>query len=57
MNEEEKKILNKLGEVWNMFNKLPELHPWSKVEFMHKIHDCQYLIMSRPSQRQINQEE
>lgn len=51
---EESALLNHLGEAWNMFVDLPELHAWEKVEFMHKIHELQKMIMARPIVQQVN---
>jgi hypothetical protein len=47
MNDLELRILDQLAEVWNNYIKLTELHPSEKIEFMHKLHDLQIMIMAR----------
>jgi hypothetical protein len=42
-------VLTLLADAWNMFVKLPELHPWDRQEFMHAIHDAQRIVLSRPA--------
>ena len=51
---EELKVLDTLAIAWNLFEKLPQLHPWDKQEFMHSIHSLQRIIMARPAMRQEN---
>lgn len=51
MTENEIKILENLGDAWNDFLALEELHSSEKVEFMNGIHMCQYILMSRDAVR------
>ena len=47
-------ILVSLGEAWDRFSKLPELHPQDKGEFLQAIHQAQLLVMSRPVAENMN---
>ena len=51
---DEKAVVEKLAEAWNMYIELPEQHPQDKLEFMHGLHDLQRIVMYRPAFRQIN---
>jgi hypothetical protein len=48
---EEQEIAQLLGEVWNLYCKLPLEHPNDKQEFGTAIHNCQNIILSRPAVR------
>lgn len=56
MTEEEATILNLLVEAWNRFEKLEELHPWEKIEFMQLMHQSQRFLLARPLQKTIVEE-
>lgn len=45
----EQKIIDDLGGVWNQFMTLHCINESDDKEFMHKIHDLQRMIMSRPA--------
>ena len=45
--EEEKEVVELLGEVWNKFIALPVKHPNDRMEFLISIHACQNIIASR----------
>jgi hypothetical protein len=51
LTEEERLILDKLAEAWNLFVKIPVQHPMHQQEFAHAIHAAQRIIMSRPTAR------
>lgn len=54
---EEREILSKTVDMWNLFVELPIEHPADRVEFMHAVHACQQMIMSRPVRRLMNAQE
>lgn len=43
----EQECLDTLVSAWNLFVKLPTLHEWDSVEFMHAIHRAQDIVISR----------
>lgn len=51
LTKDEIDLIERLANIWNDFLKLPEQHEVDKVEFMHNIHACQYLLMSRETRR------
>lgn len=51
LTDEERAVLDKLAEAWNLFVKLPVQHPMHGQEFAHAIHAAQRLVMSRPVAR------
>jgi len=51
MKPEEKEVLNKLAEAFNMFSNLPIQHPMDIQEFCSKIHDLQRIVMAREAIR------
>lgn len=53
--EQEKKILDMTGEVWNAFLTLPVEHPSDRDEFMRNIHALQNIILSRSAYRVLKQ--
>lgn len=57
MNEltpQEREVVEKLAEVWNLFLALPVQHPWDQQEFMHIIHHAQQMILARVGERILN---
>ena len=52
LTEEEKQVGEKLAEAWNLFVKLPVQHSMDNVEFMHAIHQAQYLVVKRSTVRE-----
>lgn len=54
MTDEEREIVEKLGEVWNLFLKLPVEHPTAKLEFSAGIHVLQNHVAARPALRNLN---
>lgn len=53
MTDEEKEIVHKLGEVWNLFIKLPELNNVDNHDFMHAVHSAQNIVLSRMAVREL----
>jgi len=51
LNDNEKKILNILGEAFVLFRDLPDKHESDEDEFAHYIHILQRHVMSRPTRR------
>jgi hypothetical protein len=51
MDELELELLEKLADCWNMFLSLEELHPDHQNDFKNKVHDLQYMLMSRAAYR------
>lgn len=51
LTEQEEKIANMLGDVFNEYLKLPIQHPMETQEFCQVIHVCQNIILSRPAVR------
>lgn len=51
MTDQEKQILEKLADAWNLFLELPNEHGDDLNEFRHHIHILQRQIMSRPTRR------
>lgn len=49
----EKEIVNKLGEVSNLFAKLPRQHPCDQSEWATMVHRLQDLVASRPAYREL----
>ena len=45
----ERDLVNALGSVWNAFLNLPVTHDNDSREFLHAIHLCQNIVLSRPS--------
>lgn len=54
MTDAEKEIVEKLGEIWNLFLKLPVEHPTANLEFCAGIHGLQHHIAARPALRILN---
>lgn len=52
LTEEERLVLDKLAEAWNLYVKLPVQHPMHQQEFAHAIHAAQRLVMARPVSRE-----
>lgn len=53
LSKEEQDVMDSLVKAWNDFLELPVYHQWDQQEFMHGIHQCQKIIMARPSQREM----
>jgi BarA-like signal transduction histidine kinase len=51
---DEKRIIQSLSVIWNLFLKLPEIHPSDADEFMQAIHAAQNIVLSRPSFEWLN---
>ena len=56
MTDEERAIVEKLGEVWELFLALPIEHPMARTEFCSGIHVLQRQVASRPAFRNLNKE-
>jgi len=54
MTEQEKQVVLKLAEAWDMFNKLPTEHTMDRMEFCMNIHACQEKVMARQARREMN---
>jgi hypothetical protein len=52
LNSQEQVVLSLLGEAWNQFLMLAEIHPYDNTEFMSAIHHAQLIILARPAIRQ-----
>jgi hypothetical protein len=52
LTEEERAVVEKLAEAWNLFLQLPEQHPAHNQEMIGKIHDAQRIIYARVVERQ-----
>lgn len=55
LTENEKDLIEKLGECWNDFLRLDTLHPDDNNEFRFNIHALQNIILSRSGYREIKQ--
>lgn len=55
MTEQEKKIVEMLGEVWNLFLELPVQNPTANQEFCAGIHVLQHHVAARPALRALRQ--
>lgn len=53
MTDEEREIVEKLGEAWNLFCALPVEHPMAQVEFCSGIHALQNHVAARPALRDL----
>lgn len=51
LTQEEREVLDRLADVWELFLKLPVQHPMHQQEFGMTMHQLQRLIMSRPTAR------
>ncbi len=56
MTEQENRIVDLLGEVWNQFLNLPVEHESDVREFQYGIHILQRQVMCRPARRELNKE-
>jgi hypothetical protein len=45
--EYEQRVVAVLGQAWNMFLELPDLHPSDRQEFMQAIHQAQNIVLAR----------
>jgi len=52
LNQQELELCKKLGECWNDFSQLRELHPMDKQEFCKIIHEAQNMVMARSAVRE-----
>ena len=51
LTEQELRVANALGNIWNEFLLFPVLHPSDRREFEQAIHVAQNIILSRPFAR------
>jgi hypothetical protein len=54
LTEQEAKIAQMLGEVWNEYLSLPVEHPMDQQEFCRAIHTCQDMVLARCGRRALN---
>lgn len=54
MSEQERKIVEMLGEAWNAYLLLPVEHPNDHAEMMRAIHAAQALVLMRMGRRALN---
>lgn len=47
MTEQEREIVEKLGDIWNLFLKLPVEHPMARSEFANHVHALQSHVAAR----------
>lgn len=52
--DDEAKIAQLLGEVWNAYLKMPKEHPMEQGEFCTAIHACQDIVLARAGRRALN---
>ena len=50
---EERSVLDALGEAWNSYSDLPEIHATKRREFMDAIHAAKDIVHARPSIEQV----
>lgn len=55
LTNEELKLVNQLGEIWNEFLALPEETRNERENFMDAIHACQRLILVRVGRRSLKE--
>lgn len=48
MTPEESEVVARLAEAWNLFVRLPTIHPSDQAEFAHAIHQAQNIVLARP---------
>ncbi len=53
--DEEMQIVKDLGEAWSRFVNLNREHDAEAREFIHHLHACQCIVLSRGAQRMINE--
>lgn len=54
MTDQEKVVLDKTGEVWNEYLKLPFHHPDDNNDFRFHLHALQNMILGRPAYRELH---
>ena len=47
LTDQEAKVAQMLGEVWNEYLKVPIEHPMGQKEFCSAIHACQNIVLAR----------
>jgi hypothetical protein len=52
--DDEIRITEMLGRVWNEYLVLPVEHPMDRDEFCRAIHACQDMVLSRSGRREMN---
>jgi hypothetical protein len=57
MTEQEREIVETLGDIWNLFLKLPVEHPMGRVEFAKNLHALQNHVAARCVFRQLKAEQ
>lgn len=57
LTDAEERLLQFLGEAWNQFAQLPELHPCDRQEFVAAIHAAQNIVMARPVMRALKEKQ
>lgn len=55
LTEQEEKIANMLGDVFNAYMLLPVEHQMEQREFCQAIHACQNIVLSRPAVRYLKE--
>ena len=56
LTDQEKALVEKLGDVFNDFTKLPRQHPCDVGEFTQGVHRLQDMVASRPAYRALSLE-
>lgn len=51
--DEEKRLTQLLGDIWNAYLELPVEHPMDRAEFCGMIHGCQEKILMRSGRREM----
>ena len=54
LTDQEARVAQMLGEVWNEYLKLPKEHPMEQQEFCTAIHACQDMVLARCGRRAIH---
>jgi len=57
LTEDEEYIIDKLGEVWNLYLMLPIQHDMEQEEFCSVMHRLQDMVASRPTYRYLVERE
>lgn len=55
LTEDEEYIIDKLGEVWNLYLMLPIQHEMEQDEFCRAMHRVQDIVASRPTYRYLSE--
>lgn len=57
LTEQENKIVMLLDDIWRQYTTLPAQHPQDEIGFAQAIHEAQRIVIARPIQRYLNEEQ